>query len=59
MNKDQLIKIIKKIKVNKYTINIIIDNKPLNYDQEYDILKNEILILEKKYPFLSDQDSPS
>jgi DNA ligase (NAD+) len=35
------------------------ENEPSITDQEYDILKNEILSLEKKYPFLKNKKSPS
>tara|TARA_B100001059_G_scaffold164873_1_gene164429 strand:+ start:1282 stop:3312 length:2031 start_codon:yes stop_codon:yes gene_type:complete len=35
------------------------ENEPSITDQEYDILKNEILSLEKKYPFLKNEKSPS
>ncbi len=34
-------------------------NKPKISDEDYDKLKNEILDLENKYPFLSDKNSPS
>ena len=34
-------------------------DKPLITDKDYDILKNEILKLEDKYPFLKNKDSPS
>ena len=35
------------------------ENKPSITDQAYDILKNEIFVLEKKYPFLKNEKSPS
>jgi DNA ligase (NAD+) len=61
MNKDKIIKDYKTkirdlIKNNKYYYE---DNKPRIEDQEYDKLKNEILLLEKKHPFLRDSNSPS
>ena len=61
MNKDKIIKDYKTkirelIKNNKYYYE---DNKPRIDDQEYDKLKNEILLLEKKHPFLRDSNSPS
>ena len=61
MNKDKIIKDYKTkirelIKNNKYYYE---DNKPRIDDQEYDKLKNKILILEKEYPFLRDSNSPS
>jgi DNA ligase (NAD+) len=61
MNKDKIIKNYKSkirelIKNNKYYYE---DNKPRIDDQEYDKLKNKILLLEKEYPFLRDSNSPS
>ena len=61
MNKDKIIKDYKTkirelIKNNKYYYE---DNKPRIDDQEYDKLKNKILLLEKEHPFLSDSNSPS
>jgi DNA ligase (NAD+) len=61
MNKDKIIKDYKTkirelIKNNKYYYE---DNKPRIEDQEYDKLKNKILLLEKEYPFLRDSNSPS
>jgi DNA ligase (NAD+) len=61
MNKDKIIKDYKTkirelIKNNKYYYE---DNKPRIDDQEYDKLKNKILLLEKEYPFLRDSSSPS
>jgi DNA ligase (NAD+) len=50
----------KKIKlINHYNKKYYNDNSSLISDSEYDKLKNEILILEKKYNFLNDVDSPS
>ena len=34
-------------------------NKPAVNDDQYDKLKNEILLLEKKYKFLNNKNSPS
>ena len=61
MNKDKIIKDYKTkirelIKNNKYYYE---DNKPRIDDQEYDKLKNKILLLEKEHPFLRDSNSPS
>ena len=61
MNKDKIIKdykikIRELIKNNKYYYE---DNKSRIEDQEYDKLKNKILLLEKEYPFLRDSNSPS
>jgi DNA ligase (NAD+) len=61
MNKDKIIKdykikIRELIKNNKYYYE---DNKPRIDDQEYDKLKNKILLLEKEHPFLRDSNSPS
>ena len=61
MNKDKIFKDYKTkirelIKNNKYYYE---DNKPRIDDQEYDKLKNKILLLEKEYPFLRDSNSPS
>jgi len=61
MNKDKIIKdykikIRELIKNNKYYYE---DNKPRIEDQEYDKLKNKILLLEKEHPFLRDSNSPS
>ena len=61
MNKDKIIKDYKTkirelIKNNKYYYE---DNKPRIDDQEYDKLKNKILLLEKEHPFLRDLNSPS
>ena len=61
MNKDKIIKDYKTkirelIKNNKYYYE---NNKPRIDDQEYDKLKNKILLLEKEYPFLRASNSPS
>ena len=61
MNKDKIIKdykikIRELIKNNKYYYE---DNKPRIDDQEYDKLKNKILLLEKEHPFLRASNSPS
>ena len=55
--KKNYLKKIKEIqKHNKYYYD---DNKPSITDQAYDILKKEIFLLEKKYPFLKNEKSPS
>ena len=61
MNKDKIIKDYKtKIReLNKNNKYYYEDNKPRIDDQEYDKLKNKILLLEKEYPFLRDSNSPS
>jgi DNA ligase (NAD+) len=61
MNKDKIIKDYK-TKIRELIINnkyYYEDNKPRIDDQEYDKLKNKILLLEKEYPFLRDSNSPS
>jgi len=51
---------LKKIKIyKKYNEAYFNKSNPLVDDNVYDNLKNEILILEKKYPFLKDKESPS
>ena len=61
MNKKEIIKNYqKKIKlIINYNKNYYNKNNPLVSDQEYDKLKNEILLLEKKYEFLESENSPS
>ena len=61
MNKDKIIKDYKtKIReLNKNNKYYYEDNKPRIDDQEYDKLKNKILLLEKEYSFLRDSNSPS
>jgi len=44
------------IKLNKYYYEF---SKPLVNDQEYDKIKKQLLLLEKKYNFLKSEDSPS
>ena len=61
MNKNELkkkykIKIKDYLKYNKFYFD---KSKPLITDAEYDELKKEILLLEKKYDFLNDKGSPS
>ena len=61
MNKDELKKKYKNkikeyLKHNKFYFD---KSKPLITDAEYDELKKEILLLEKKYDFLNDKNSPS
>ncbi len=45
--------------LNKYNQYYYDNSKPLVSDNEYDNLKSEILLLEKKYEFLNNQNSPS
>ena len=61
MKKNQLeIQYKKKIKLLiEYNKNYFDKNNPIINDSDYDKLKNEILLLEKKYKFLSSKDSPS
>ena len=50
----------KKIKLyNKYNKHYYNNNSPKVSDKEYDELKKDILILEKKYKFLISESSPS
>ena len=56
VKKNYLTKIKEIQKHNKYYYD---DNKPFITDQAYDILKKEIFVLEKKYPFLKNEKSPS
>ena len=44
------------VKLNKYYYDL---NKPLVNDNEYDKIKTEILLLEKKYVFLKNKNKPS
>ena len=41
-----------KLKLKKHNKLYYLKDKPLITDKDYDILKNEILKLEDKYPFL-------
>ena len=51
---------LKKIKkINEFNESYYDKNRPLIPDNEYDLLKKEIIDLEKKYKFLSHKDSPS
>ncbi len=61
MNNEQIKKeYSKKVKkINKLNENYYNYSKPLVSDSEYDFLKNEVLLLEKKYNFLDHKDSPS
>jgi len=45
--------------VNKYNKYYYDNSKPLVNDKVYDELKNNILLLEKKYSFLKSKQSPS
>ena len=50
----------KKIKLLKKFNKLYYDeNKPIITDSEYDVLKKDILVLERKYKFLVSDDSPS
>ena len=44
------------VKLNKYYYDL---SNPLVNDNEYDQLKEDILVLEKKYDFLASENSPS
>jgi DNA ligase (NAD+) len=61
MNKKEIQKKYKeKIKfINKFNKFYYDKSDPIISDQKYDTLKNEILLLEKKYKFLKSIDSPS
>jgi DNA ligase (NAD+) len=53
-------KYLKKIKfINQYNKSYYSNNKPIITDEKYDLLKKEIIELEKKYSFLSSPNSPS
>ena len=56
VKKDYLTKI---KEIQKHNKSYYDENKPSITDQAYDILKNEIFVLEKKYPFLKNEKSPS
>jgi DNA ligase (NAD+) len=56
IQKKYLEKIKKITKLSKYYYN---ESKPLVTDQKFDELKNEIILLEKKYSYLSHKNSPS
>ncbi len=45
--------------INKYNQFYYDKNNPIVSDSDYDIIKNEILLLEKKYKFLKSKQSPS
>ena len=61
MRKKEIVKIyIKKIhKLKKYDKAYFEDDSPLISDGDYDIIKQEILDLEKKYGYLKKKNSPS
>jgi len=61
MNEDIINKIyLKKIKlIQEHNKSYYNNNKSNISDQEYDILKKEIIDLEKKYHFLNDKESPT
>ena len=56
INKDYLKKIKLLLKLNK---NYYDKDKPLVADQEFDVLKKNIIDLEKKYNFLKNKHSPT
>ena len=56
VKKNYLIKITKIQEYNKYYYN---NSKPKISDQEYDLLKKEIIDLEKRFSFLKNKKSPS
>ena len=56
IKKDYKNKIRKLVKLNKHYYDL---SKSLVDDKEYDTLKKEILLLEQKYEFLEDNNSPS
>tara|TARA_B100001564_G_C20663421_1_gene682611 strand:- start:748 stop:2778 length:2031 start_codon:yes stop_codon:yes gene_type:complete len=56
INKEYLSKVKLINNLNKFYYD---KNKPLVSDKEYDDIKKDILILEKKYKFLKSQNSPS
>jgi DNA ligase (NAD+) len=56
INKDYLKKIELLLKLNKHYYD---KDKPLVTDQEFDILKKDIINLEKKYKFLKNKQSPT
>jgi len=60
--KDNLIKknYLKKIKlIQKYNLHYYDKDNPLIPDQDYDLLKKDIIYLEKKYNFLRNKNSPA
>jgi len=61
MNKKKIIEdYLKKIrKLDEFNKFYYDESKPLISDNKYDLLKNEILYLEKKYNFLNNDKSPS
>ena len=56
INKDYLYKI--KL-VKKYNKHYHDKNKPIVSDQDFDLLKKDIINLENKYKFLKNEDSPT
>ena len=61
MNKKEIIKLYKtKLKLFKdYSFYYYEKSKPIVSDEKFDTLKNEIILLEKKYKFLNSNQSPS
>jgi DNA ligase (NAD+) len=59
-DKDVEIDYLKKINlVQKYNKHYHDKNKPIISDQEFDLIKKEIIDLEKKYEFLNSKFSPA
>ena len=46
-------------KLKRYNESYFVRNKPIVSDSDYDKLKNEVLLLENTYKFLSSKNSPS
>ena len=61
MNQDIIVKkYLEKIRLlQKYNRHYYDKDKPIISDQEFDLLKNDIINLEKKYSFLKNKLSPS
>ena len=59
MNNEEIKRFILKKLIIKLNKSYYENNNPLVSDGEYDILKTEILSLEKKYNFLDHKESPS
>ena len=56
IKKDYQKKIKNLIKLNRHYYEL---SEPIVEDQEYDQIKSEIILLEKKYVFLKSEESPS
>ena len=61
MNQEQAIERINDLKdqINKYNYDYYVLDKPLISDMEYDALMNELINIEKMFPELVSEDSPS